>query len=90
VKNENRKEAENMVPFDLGSIGKLLLLLAGGIAAIGLVLILIGNVPFLGRLPGDIVIRSGRGSFFFPIVTCIVLSIVLTILVNLILWLLRR
>jgi hypothetical protein len=50
----------------------------------GVILVVVGllmkvGVP-LGRLPGDIVIRRGSGTFYFPIVTCIIASIVLTIL----------
>ena len=50
----------------------------------GLVLVFAGvaiqlGLP-LGRLPGDIIIRRGNGTFYFPIVTCIVVSIVLTII----------
>jgi hypothetical protein len=41
---------------------------------------------FAGRLPGDIVIRKGGGTIYFPIVTCLVLSL----LVSLLLWLFRR
>jgi hypothetical protein len=78
------------MPFDLSSLGKLLLLLAGVFGVVGLVLLLLGQVPFLGKLPGDLVIRRGGVSFFFPIVTCIVLSVVLTVLINLIFWILRR
>jgi hypothetical protein len=78
------------MPFDLSSLGKLLLLLAGVLGVVGLVLLLLGQVPFLGKLPGDLVIRRGGVSFFFPIVTCIVLSVVLTVLINLIFWILRR
>jgi hypothetical protein len=52
--------------------------------AIGLMLVLAGvAVQFgfpLGRLPGDIVIRRGSGTFYFPIVTCILVSVVLTVL----------
>jgi uncharacterized membrane protein required for colicin V production len=51
---------------------------------IGLVIVLIGllvqvGVP-LGRLPGDIQVRRGNSTFYFPIVTCIVVSVVLSIL----------
>lgn len=45
----------------------------------------IARLP-LGRLPGDIRVESANGSFYFPIVTCIVISVV----VSLILWLFRR
>ena len=78
------------MPFDLSSLGKLLLLFAVVIGIIGLLLIIMGNVPFLGKLPGDLVIRRGGSTFFFPIVTCIILSVVLTVLINLVLWIFRR
>jgi Protein of unknown function (DUF2905) len=64
-------------------VGKILLLVGLVIAGIGL--LIMAGVPF-GRLPGDIVIRRGSGTFYFPIVTSIVLSIILT----LVLALLRR
>jgi membrane protein implicated in regulation of membrane protease activity len=61
-------------------MGRLLLVLGLIIAGIG-VLVMLG-VP-IGRLPGDIVIQRGRGTFYFPIVTCIVVSVVLTIVLSL-------
>jgi Protein of unknown function (DUF2905) len=61
-------------------MGKLLVLIGLGIAALGLIIML--GVPF-GRLPGDIVVRRGNFSFYFPIVTSIVLSIILTLLLSL-------
>ena len=64
-------------------MGKLLVLVGLGIAALG-VLVMLG-VP-LGRLPGDISVRRDGFSFYFPLTTSIVLSIILT----LILWLFRR
>jgi hypothetical protein len=57
-------------------MGKTLVLLGLGIAALGLVIML--GVP-LGRLPGDFYVRRGSFSFYFPLTTSIVLSIVLTI-----------
>ncbi len=56
---------------------------------LGIVILLIGLLyPYikklgLGQLPGDIMFKSGNSTFFFPIVTCIILSIVLTIIFNL-------
>ena len=52
----------------------------------GIILVVIGlavqfGVP-LGRLPGDIVVRRDSGTFYFPIVTCIVLSVLLSIVVS--------
>jgi hypothetical protein len=61
-------------------MGKLLVFLGLGIAALG-VLVLLG-VPF-GRLPGDIVVRRGHFSFYFPLATSIVLSILLTLILAL-------
>ena len=58
-------------------MGKLLLLVGLVIAGIGL--LMIAGIP-LGRLPGDIVIRRGSGTFYFPLVTSILLSIILTLL----------
>jgi uncharacterized membrane protein YdbT with pleckstrin-like domain len=79
-----------MPPFDLSSFGKLLVIFAVVIALVGVLLMVLGNVPLFGKLPGDIVIRRGNSTFFFPIVTSIVLSVVLTILINLVLWIFRR
>ena len=58
-------------------MGKLLLIAGLIIAGIGL--LMMAGIPF-GRLPGDIVIRRGSGTFYFPLVTSILLSIILTLL----------
>jgi Protein of unknown function (DUF2905) len=71
-------------------LGKLLLVIGGLIVLLGLVLLVVGRIPFFGRLPGDIAVRRGNVSFYFPIVTCLVVSVVLTIVVNLLLVLFRR
>ena len=60
-------------------MGKLLVLLGVGIAGLG-VLVMLG-LP-LGRLPGDVVFRRGNFTFYFPIVTCIVLSLLVTLLLT--------
>jgi hypothetical protein len=60
-------------------MGKLLIVAGLAIAAIGLLISL--GVPF-GRLPGDIVVRRGSFSFYFPVVTCIVLSLLATLLLS--------
>jgi len=62
-------------------LGKLLLF--GGFAFViaGGFLLVSGRLPFrLGRLPGDIVYKGSHASFYFPVVTCIVLSIALTLI----------
>jgi hypothetical protein len=58
-------------------VGKLLLVVGLVIAGIGL--LMMAGIPF-GRLPGDIVIRRGSGTFYFPLATSILLSIILTLL----------
>jgi hypothetical protein len=62
-------------------LGKLLVLLGGIIGIVGLALILLGraNVP-IGRLPGDIVYRGKNTTFYFPLATSIVVSVVLSVL----------
>jgi hypothetical protein len=63
---------------------------------IGLVILVVGLLwPWLGglgfgRLPGDIVIRRGNFTFYFPLVTGILLSIVLSVVISVILWLINR
>jgi Protein of unknown function (DUF2905) len=63
--------------------GKLLIVLGGVAILAGALLLLADRIPWLGRLPGDIVVRRGPVTFYFPLVTSIVVSIVLTILLNL-------
>ena len=75
---------------NLSDLGRLLLVAGGVLVLLGVGLLLVGHVPLLRRLPGDIYIRRGNTSFYFPIVTCLLLSVILTVLVNLVLFLLRR
>ncbi|MEW6234262.1 MAG: DUF2905 domain-containing protein [Candidatus Omnitrophota bacterium] len=64
------------------SLGKLFLVIGALFILIGCVFLLAPHIPFLGRLPGDIDYKGENVRFYFPIVTCIVLSILLTILLN--------
>lgn len=73
------------MPGGLGGLGRVLMVAGGVIFVVGLVLSLFGRTG-LGRLPGDIVVQRGAWTFYFPIVTSILLSLLLTG----ILWLLRR
>ncbi len=50
------------------------------LAAVGGVILLVGRVPFIGRLPGDIYIQRKNFTFCFPLATSILLSIILTLL----------
>lgn len=74
----------------LESIGRVLLIVGVVTLLLGLLLTLIGKLPFLGRLPGDIVIRRGNSTLYMPIITSILLSLLLTVLLNVILRLFRR
>jgi len=72
------------------STGFILLAAGGVLMALGLVFLLGDKLPFLGRLPGDLHIEGKRSSFHFPVVTCIVLSLILTLLLNLAFGLFRK
>ena len=61
-------------------VGKALVALGLLIALAGVVIMLVGRVPWLGRLPGDIHIERVNFSFYFPLATSLVLSVVLTLL----------
>ena len=71
-----------MVP-GIDSLGKMLILFGVVLALLGGLLLLADKIPFLGRLPGDIVIRREHWSFYFPLTTSIVISILLTLLFSL-------
>ncbi|GMT48069.1 MAG: hypothetical protein IEMM0007_1635 [bacterium] len=73
-----------MEPF--AHIGKFLIITGLVIIVLGAILMLAGKVPFLGRLPGDIIIERKNFTFYFPLATSIILSVVLT----LILWFLSK
>ena len=68
----------------------LLLIVGCATVAIGLVLLFASRVPWLGHLPGDIHYRGKNTSFHFPLATCIVVSIVLTVVLNLVMRWFRR
>ena len=70
----------------MGEIGKLLIVLGGVLVVVGTVLVLVGRIPGIGRLPGDISIQRGSFTFYFPLATSLLLSVVLT----LVLWLIGR
>lgn len=63
-------------------VGKFLILFGVMIVVLGVVLAFLGRVPFLGRLPGDIHIERKGVSFYFPVVTCLLLSLALTLILD--------
>lgn len=66
-----------MLNFELG---KTLVILGAIIILVGIIIMVIGKVPFVGRLPGDIHIQKGNFSFYFPITTSILVSIILSVI----------
>ena len=66
--------------------GKLLIILGLALTALGLLLTFSGKIPFLGKLPGDLRIERDNFSFYFPLGSCLLLSLILSLL----LWLFRR
>jgi hypothetical protein len=62
-------------------IGKMLLVLGALICVVGAFFFFGGKLPFrLGRLPGDIYYQGKNSSFYFPVVTCLAISVVLTVI----------
>ena len=74
---------------DLSGLGRLIIIMGVLLVLVGLVLLLGGKIPFLGRLPGDFVVRRDGFTLFAPIATMIIVSLVLTVLINIILRLFR-
>jgi hypothetical protein len=70
----------------MAGFGKALVYLGIILVVVGLFFSLGGKVPWLGNLPGDIYIQRGRFSFYFPLATCLVISVIVT----LVLYLFRR
>ncbi|MBN2288873.1 MAG: DUF2905 domain-containing protein [Candidatus Glassbacteria bacterium] len=68
-----------------GSLGRVLVVFGLLLSGIGLLLLLAPKIPWLGRLPGDIIIRRENFTFYFPLATCLLVSAVL----SLVFWILR-
>ena len=62
----------------MADIGRTLLVLGAVLLVVGLLFTLGSRIPGVGRLPGDIVYRKGNFTFYFPLLTSILLSLVLT------------
>ena len=69
----------------MSDIGRLLIIFGIGLVVVGGIILLLGKVPGLpfGKLPGDFSWESGNTKVYFPLATMIVVSIILTIVVNL-------
>ena len=68
---------------DLVILGRYWLFSGAVIAGIGVLLMVGDKIPWIGKLPGDIIIRKEKFTVYFPIVTCIILSILLTMIFSL-------
>ena len=68
------------------SLGKSLIIVGLIIALIGVILTLAGRIPWIGRLPGDIYVKRENFTFYFPLATSIIISLILSF----ILWLFRK
>lgn len=67
----------------MSELGRLLVIAGVILAVVGAVLWLFPKIPWLGRLPGDLVWQRGRWTFYFPLGTSILVSVVLTLLLYL-------
>ena len=79
------------------TLGKILIGVGFGIVALGVLLVALDRIPgfgnslsWLGRLPGDISIKRENVSFYFPVATSILLSVLLSLLFYILGWLFRR
>jgi hypothetical protein len=76
--------------FDVQSLGRILLFLGIIVAVAGGILMLAGRVPFIGQLPGDFRVQREGWSCYFPLATGILISIILTVLLNILIRLFNR
>ena len=70
----------------MNELGRALIVLGLIVAGLGVLLVLFGRVPWIGKLPGDIHVARGNWTFYFPLGTSILVSIILT----LVFWLIGR
>ena len=69
--------------FPLGTLGKILVLFGLILAGIGLLLIWSDKIPWVGRLPGDLYVKRKNFTFYFPLATSLLISVILTLLFSL-------
>jgi len=70
----------------MAGLGKSLIIFGLIIIVFGIIITFAGKIPWLGRLPGDIQIKKENFAFYFPLATCMLVSVI----VSLLLWLLKR
>lgn len=74
---------------ELASLGKIIVAVGVAIVLIGVAVMVAARVPGVGRLPGDLLIQRDGITFYFPILSCLILSIILTIIANVVARLIR-
>ena len=68
---------------ELQSVGRILVIGGAFLIVVGIALLFWDRIPFLGKLPGDIIIKGKNFTFYFPIVTSIILSLILSLILYL-------
>jgi DUF2905 family protein len=63
----------------MAELGKTLVYIGIALVVLGLIFSLVGKIPWLGNLPGDITIQRERFTFYFPLTTCILISVIITL-----------
>ena len=81
---QSSKRCSNYTMFDLNSLGRWLIVAGIVLLGIGVIFLALGRVPWLGRLPGDILIERENLRIFIPLGTMILLSLILTLVLNII------
>ena len=71
-------------------IGKILIIVGCIIVILGLLLVFHPHIPYFGKLPGDITIKKNSFTLFFPVVSFLLISIILTIVINIIMRILNK
>lgn len=66
----------------MGELGRILIVFGIVLVVLGAIFLVAPRVPFLGRLPGDFVLRRDHATIYIPLATCLVLSLVISILLN--------
>jgi len=67
----------------VGELGRILIIFGVVLVLLGLVFLIGPRIPFVGRLPGDFLIRRGETTLYIPLATSLVLSLVISVLLNL-------
>ena len=68
----------------MGEMAKVMILIGAVLIVVGLVMLVVPRFPFLGKLPGDILIKKEHVTFYFPLATSIVISIIISLILYLI------